>query len=541
VATADHMLSLDSDSPARIFAALISMYEHVIPTIVTLLSTVETEIGYETDEIQATECTRLLQIACISALQATLHFLSTCYLSCIARFTDGANDASFPSELIKLQEGVRRDPLVVASILSSIIARLSNSTSTDVIAAAQRSVPKPVSGTALLDRAFHKEGAFLRDLCVHTKLVENVSAAFRGKPKPELGLKGAQFIEESQVAYLMSVLAGVTASKPTAASSSSHETTAAAGTLQGASADTATDIRDAKLRLLQEALPHTTAQSRASALDLANGDLSAAIDRLLTLSTEPNIATATESVPLPVATGLFRHSSTGSRGSHGIPLHLRKGLAAGMDDELRARTRELAMLQNIEAMTELETTMHELVVDVQLDDTGDHIPAILDRETGMTALIDERDEYDDDYDDVYDTADLLAAPDSGHLEDDEDVAEEGGGKPWHAGAAGTRSHIQEPRFTRGRGRGGPYSSRLPTAAAQAVGPSAAAPSRGGSHSGSGGGRGRGDDIAGHGPRAQGGYTERDATYRRENKARFGNHDRKRGADKKLAKTGMGGT
>ena len=42
-------------------------------------------------------------------------------------------------------------------------------------------------------------------------------------------------------------------------------------------------------------------------------------------------------------------------------------------------------------------------------------------------------------------------------------------------------------------------------------------------------------MTGHGPRARGGLTERDAAYRGENKARIGNHSRKRGADKKLAK------
>lgn len=43
-------------------------------------------------------------------------------------------------------------------------------------------------------------------------------------------------------------------------------------------------------------------------------------------------------------------------------------------------------------------------------------------------------------------------------------------------------------------------------------------------------------MTGHGPRARGGVTERDAEYRREHKARFGNHDRKRGADRKMAKS-----
>ena len=42
-------------------------------------------------------------------------------------------------------------------------------------------------------------------------------------------------------------------------------------------------------------------------------------------------------------------------------------------------------------------------------------------------------------------------------------------------------------------------------------------------------------MTGHGPRAAGGLTERDAAYREENKARIGNHNRRRGADKKLAR------
>ena len=42
-------------------------------------------------------------------------------------------------------------------------------------------------------------------------------------------------------------------------------------------------------------------------------------------------------------------------------------------------------------------------------------------------------------------------------------------------------------------------------------------------------------MTGHGPRAQGGLSERDAAYREQNKARLGNHNRRRGADKKLAK------
>lgn len=72
---------------------------------------------------------------------------------------------------------------------------------------------------------------------------------------------------------------------------------------------------------------------------------------------------------------------------------------------------------------------------------------------------------------------------------------------------------------------------------------------GGEDAGRGGrgrGRGRGGsrggaalprDVTGHGPRAKGGLTERDATFRRENKARFGNHNRRRGADKKMARAG----
>ena len=82
-------------------------------------------------------------------------------------------------------------------------------------------------------------------------------------------------------------------------------------------------------------------------------------------------------------------------------------------------------------------------------------------------------------------------------EEDEDESDEGGGGNGGSGARGGR----------GGGRGG----------------------RGGFRGGGGG------PVTGHGPRAQGGLTEAQAARKRENKARSGNHNRKRGADKKLAK------
>ena len=60
-----------------------------------------------------------------------------------------------------------------------------------------------------------------------------------------------------------------------------------------------------------------------------------------------------------------------------------------------------------------------------------------------------------------------------------------------------------------------------------------------------GGRGRGrgkaptgprPPVVGHGPRAKGGLTAIEAARNRERKARVGNHNRKRGADKKLRGT-----
>jgi len=64
--------------------------------------------------------------------------------------------------------------------------------------------------------------------------------------------------------------------------------------------------------------------------------------------------------------------------------------------------------------------------------------------------------------------------------------------------------------------------------------------------GSGGGRGGAAagaapaaPVAGHGPRAQGGLTERAADMKGVHKARTGNHNRKRGADKKMARAGGG--
>lgn len=41
------------------------------------------------------------------------------------------------------------------------------------------------------------------------------------------------------------------------------------------------------------------------------------------------------------------------------------------------------------------------------------------------------------------------------------------------------------------------------------------------------------EVHGHGPRAKGNLTEEEARYRREQKSRFGNHNRRRGADRKL--------
>jgi hypothetical protein len=87
-------------------------------------------------------------------------------------------------------------------------------------------------------------------------------------------------------------------------------------------------------------------------------------------------------------------------------------------------------------------------------------------------------------------------------EDDEGGARFGGGRGGQRGGGRARG--------RGRGRGGASS------AGGAAGAPVAAPA----------------PVEGHGPRARGGVTEGQADFRRENKARFGNHNRKRGADKK---------
>lgn len=107
-------------------------------------------------------------------------------------------------------------------------------------------------------------------------------------------------------------------------------------------------------------------------------------------------------------------------------------------------------------------------------------------------------------------------------------ASAGAGGGWHAPSRGT--HATAGGAGAGAGPG-------PGAGAHAGdGGHGAPPHRGGGRGGRGGGGG--GPVVGHGPRAQGGLSERQADRKEAHKARVGNHNRKRGADKKMRAAGM---
>ena len=178
------------------------------------------------------------------------------------------------------------------------------------------------------------------------------------------------------------------------------------------------------------------------------------------------------------------------------------------------------------------------------------------------------DAYADEYDDTYDDAVHLDVPggegsSAGGSSDGDDGHARAGrkfrGPPVSHGGAGAVRGGRGSSSSRG-GRGGssasydnPTARLAPAAGAyvkeggDASGGDAGDGTRhsrrgrgGGGEAARVGGRGGGEsEVTGHGPRARGGVTEHDAARRRELKARLGNHNRKRGADRKLFGRGGG--
>ena len=437
--------------------ALIATYEHSLPVCAALAALADELDGYDDDDDDAA--------AGAAAAPRTSSFMATARVHLgvmAAACCEGAAGVVQHGWLDALAgralPGDAAPRVEVAGALAAVLSRLNSYRSPDLVAAAAAAGDAAVAtaARALLASVPHAPGALFSDLCRTRTLADAVASLLRPPPPTERTrtslLAAAPLLDDKQVAYVASLLADAASRNPAAADAASGVSVAAAAASAATALPTPAPMPTpaaavplaAAVDAVRSVLPGATTADINHALALADGDVSSAIERLLTSSSSssssasaaaaaaPSAPRSLPAPPPPLASALSRQSSHGSHGSRstastGMSVHLRRALESGVDDELRLRTRELAARQELEERAEGERVDArrgrggrggELEFEVALDATGEHTAAVYDREVGVSALAGGRNEYDDDYDDVFDTADLLAVPDSGNLEDE---------------------------------------------------------------------------------------------------------------------------
>jgi hypothetical protein len=309
-----------------------------------------------------------------------------------------------------------------------------------------------------------------------------------------------------------------------------------------------------------EILPGLQREAVAAALRDTRGDVAAAVERLLAQSDGRAASTQPPPPSLPQ------------------PMPRRGDAVQALDPALKAATlRRAAGIAVADAAADAEAAAAALRTPAPPDarsapraEPPVSVSAAASLSAAAAALIERSSAllYEDEWDDSYDDVEHLDVPDQpGGSDDDGDDgapgtrgAGRGSGPPTRpppsagagAGGHGPRGGGAAKSGAASRGhppRGGAGGERSRVAADAAAsgsdgagdsgdGGEASAPTLGaGRGRGQGRGRGGGGAVTGHGPRAKGGLTEHDAERRRELKARIGNHNRKRGADRKLAAGG----
>lgn len=385
----------------------------------------------------------------------------------------------------------------------------------------------PVLGVSSL----HARGSFSVDICRHYRIIELLLAASQDASRPassELS-RNVDFVRAVLAQRQRNLDADSTLPAPVALA-------------HGASSP----VDEGSIVAVMDILPTTHRTDIVHALQTVGGDVAAAVERLLQVVSESDGAADAVSMALP---GLM------PRRGDAVPAldpalkaaTLRRAADIAVADVVAATASSAAAgavpLQCVPPIkgsgTSASSSVPHATSSVDAAQAA-AAAALMDRGAAML--------YEDEWDDAYDDVEHMDIPDAGSSDDGEDGegAEgvmarppssfaRGSGRRGYAGSDAGRQADSRRGST--RGVASQPSSVAPAPAA--VGSEPHGNATGGvdaaSHGPTGRGRGRGRGVVtGHGPRAKGGLTEHEAARRRELKARVGNHNRKRGADRKMA-------
>lgn len=406
--------------------------------------------------------------------------------------------------------------------------------------------PAMSCGSAASSLRPHARGALVADLFALGGVLQRLEAI----AAPALSS------ESSPAAFVTALLrrhnTAALASAPSPSLRAPVATAGAAAT--GSSGGGGSAFEGGALAALLDILPGVDAAAAGAALRACGGDVAAAVERLVS-SAESDIIGGGGGVTAAAGEGEAAAPLALS------PVRTRRGdQVLAVDAALKAAT--LRRVDDMDARAAAAAAAR--LLDGRADTDGRGGGGVGASAAALAVFGPLGDAYADEYDDTYDDAALLDVPGGegssagGSSDGGDGPARAGrqfrGGPPVSRGGAGAG---RGARGSSGRGRGGasashdnPTARSAPTAGADVEGGDASGGDAGDgarhSRRGRGGGAARGSgrgggesEVTGHGPRARGGVTERDAARRRELKARLGNHNRKRGADRKLFGRGGG--